>query len=103
MAKKDEERVLAPGEIPQEGCDVLLKGKGGKSKTLHVTPARRCADWLKPKLSEDGHDTLVVAGLTDLAKSLGWESCEVKNGAPAPEKPKAEPGKPLPVAVKAGK
>lgn len=108
MAKqRDAERVLAPGEIPQEGCDVLLSGKNGKSKCLHVTPAKRCSDWLKPKLSDDGHETLVVAGLTDLAKSLGFDKCEVKNGSEAPKGPPAKAeeaaGKPLPVAVKAGK
>lgn len=104
MAKQREaERVLAPGEIPQEGCDVLLSGKDGKSKKLHVTPAFRCADWLKPKLDDSGHETLVVAGLTDLAKSNGWEKCEVMNGSEAPKAEKPEPGKPLPVAVKAGK
>lgn len=104
MAKQREaERVLAPGEIPQEGCDVLLSGKD-KSKRLHVTPARRCADWLKFELSDDGHETLVVKKPSDLAKSMGFDSVEVLNGAPAPVKPApAKSGEPLPVAVKAGK
>lgn len=107
MAKQREaERVLAPGEIPQEGCDVLLSGPDGKSKCLHVTPARLCSDWLKRALSDDGRETLVVSGLTDLAKSLGFDRCEVKNGSEAPKptaKAEAEAGKPLPVAMKAGK
>jgi hypothetical protein len=106
MAKSREaERALAPGEIPQEGCDVLISGKDGKSKCLHVTPAFMCSDWLKRKLDDSGHETLIVSGLTDLAKSKGWESCEVKNGSKAPKptaKAEEKAGKPLPVAMKAG-
>lgn len=109
MAKqRDEERALAPGEIPQEGCDVLLSGKDGKKKCLRVTHASKCSDWLRWELSDSGHETCVVKGLTDLAKGLGFDKCEVKNGSEAskPEptaKAEAEAGKPLPVAMKAGK
>ena len=108
MAKKEREaeRVLAPNEIPQEGCDVVVSGKDAKgkpkAKKLHVTPARRACDWLAYEMSEDGHETLVVKGLTALAKSNGWEAVDVKQPDAAPAKPKAEPGEPLPVAVKAG-
>jgi hypothetical protein len=97
----DEKRAPLPNEIPDCGCDVLLSGKS-KSKTLHVTAASRCHDWLRYELTESGHQTLVVSGPTDLAKGLGFDRCEVKNGSEPPAKPKAEPGKPLSVAMKAG-
>lgn len=94
-------------EIPQEGCDVLLSGKDkdGKalSKTLHVTPAKVCSDWLKLKLDDSGHETLEVAGVADHAKSLGFDSVKLLKSEPKAVAPKPEPGKPLPVAMKAGK
>lgn len=92
-----------PNEIPQEGCKVLVLGKDKrgreKRKLLHVSPAQRCQDWLRFESSDDGHQTLLVAGLTKLVMDLGFDSLEVQHDLPEPA-PKPEEGKPLPVAVK---